>query len=314
MEGTLPLIDKKALGIFLGMTYGISWLVAVFLYLGGGISEGGWTLRVGLLVLGLMLVPAAAALVASILTRDRAHLSIRLWPINPRPVLVFAVLAPVFFIVVYTVSVSLGYGVADWGLGALRARMPGPAEAGLQQQMPAPFLLIAGFLMSVVLGPTLFALIGLGTEIGWRAYLAQKLEPLGRWGAAAVSGLLWGICWFPLVLGVAWAGESTFFQALSLAIRISIAAALFGMLLAEVYRRSRHVALTSVLAGCFYAQEYGIWYYLIRQPDPLMTGPYGAVGIVGLALLVLIAFLVPRWERLIGIAPPPVEPAADSGA
>jgi len=306
-------IDKKAIGVYLGITYGVTWLLAIVLSVSGGFSSEASLVRQIALLIGLMLLPAAAALAAATLTRDKTHPRIVLWPMAPRPVLFFAVLGPAAFVLIYGLSAAFGFATVDWGVTALQSQMPDPGDVGLQQQLPALFLMIAGFLLSIVLGPTLFALVSLGNEIGWRAYLAQKLAPLGRWRAAAISGMLWGLGWYPLLLFGAWAGEDTFFEALTFSIRAVAGAILFGMILAEVFRRTQHVGLTSVLAGCFFAQEAGIWPYLIPRHHPMVAGPLGFIGMGVFAALVLAVFLIPRWERLLGVARP-AEPDESSSS
>jgi len=300
-------IDKKAVGIYLGITYGVSWLLAIILAVSGGFSGEEHWLRQSALLVGLMMLPAAAALIASTLTGDKVHPRLRIWPIPPRPVIGFALLAPIAFIGIYGLSAATGYASFDWTVSGLQSQMPAPQDVGLQQQMPALFLLFGGFLLSIVLGPTLFALLSLGNEIGWRAYLAQKLTPLGRLRAAVFSGALWGLGWFPLLFFGAWAGDSTYLQALSFSIRAVIAATIFGVILAELFRRSRHVGLTAVFAGCFYAQELGIWPYLVPRHDSLVAGPLGVIGILLFVILALAMMLAPAWERLFGIERPAPE-------
>ncbi len=43
-------------------------------------------------------------------------------------------------------------------------------------------------------------LIFIGEEFGWRSYLLEKLRPLGRWKALALSGVLWSLWHAPLLL------------------------------------------------------------------------------------------------------------------
>lgn len=293
----MAVLDKKALGIYLGITCGGTWLLGLVLLAAGWVTAELSPMRSGAITLVLMLLPALGAFIASALTRDREAPRVRLWPLPVNAVVAFALFAPLFFTVIYGASVALGYGTVDWSVAYLRSLMPTPEETGAPGTLPASFFLLFGFLLSVVLGPTLFAAIALGTEIGWRAYLAQKLAPLGRWGGALLAGILWAACWVPLFFGAAWmADETTFFEAASEAMRRGLAATLFGMVLAEVYRRTHHIGLTAILAGCFYAQGFGMWIYLIRQQVPWATGPFGLVGLAAFALLVVAVFLSPPWR------------------
>ncbi|MFA4947804.1 MAG: CPBP family intramembrane glutamic endopeptidase [Candidatus Krumholzibacteriia bacterium] len=43
-------------------------------------------------------------------------------------------------------------------------------------------------------------LIFIGEEFGWRSYLLEKLRPLGRWRALAISGVLWSAWHMPLLV------------------------------------------------------------------------------------------------------------------
>jgi membrane protease YdiL (CAAX protease family) len=140
---------------------------------------------------GLMWCPAAAALLASLLTRR--PLSAIGWRFDPRWILL-AILIPIAY-------AAVAYG-AVWALGLggvpnheflarLQARFGGSPGAAFGR-----FLAIqatAGLLLSCV--------AGLGEEIGWRGFLVPELSRrFGLAGTAVVSGVVWSVWHYPLLL------------------------------------------------------------------------------------------------------------------
>ena len=70
-----------------------------------------------------------------------------------------------------------------------------------QLQLPGlPVLLSTGFIGAVFAGFTINALFAFGEELGWRGYLLKKLEPLGFFRSALITGILWGLWHYGLIL------------------------------------------------------------------------------------------------------------------
>ena len=55
------------------------------------------------------------------------------------------------------------------------------------------------FLWDTIRSPWIYLIPSLGSEFGWRAYLQPKLLPLGARKALLITGLIWGIWYWPLI-------------------------------------------------------------------------------------------------------------------
>ena len=112
----------------------------------------------------------------------------------------FAVLMP---LIVGTTA----YGIA-WATGIVGFSAITPSPAELAMSPAASWLAalepISRFLASVVLGATVFTVYGClwaaGEEIGWRGYMLTRLIAAGVPQPLFVSGLIWAVWHFPLIL------------------------------------------------------------------------------------------------------------------
>jgi uncharacterized protein len=158
------------------------------------------------LVLVLMWMPALSSAVARLSLREGIRdVSFRFGGKVGLRSIGFAVLVP---LIVGTVA----YGIA-WatGLVGFSAITPSPTELAMS---PAAARLAAlepttRFLASVALGATVFTVYGClwtaGEEIGWRGYMLTRLITAGVPQPLFVSGLIWAVWHFPLVLSGAYA-------------------------------------------------------------------------------------------------------------
>ncbi len=271
-------MDKKGIGIYLGVTFAVSYAIEAVI---GTLPR---IMPAVLLFLLLALVPAGAAWVAARLSPERPVEESRVRGLPKLITVRMALAAPLAFVFIYVVTSVLGYTRPDWRVGELMAQLPKnlglpPAFAS---SMPVVFLLI-GFVLSIVLGPTVYALAMLGTEYGWRGYLAPRLMPLGRWRAYLIGGLLWGLSLAP-IFAVNMSGTRP--AAFS---RIVVMAVVLSVLLGEVWRRSRHIGLSAVCLGCFVGQAAGVWNYLFpgTYTIPPWGGPFGLVSAIVWAAIAL---------------------------
>jgi membrane protease YdiL (CAAX protease family) len=189
-------INIKKVALFVVLTYGLSYLLAIVYYLGGGTMK-----PPGILVLGFlyMFVPTTAAIVVQkLLYRAPLKEPLR---INFRPnrwFLVAWVLPPL--IAVATLGVALLFPGVTFSSdkGDFRNLLIEPKQLGLENGFWPGFLL--GLLQGLVTGITVNALAGFGEELGWRGFLQRELGMLGFWKASAVIGLVWGFWHAPLIV------------------------------------------------------------------------------------------------------------------
>ncbi len=179
-------ITKKRLLIYLGLSFGMAWLIFFIFIFTGHTWSGSTPEMLSLVSLG-MLAPAAAHIITRKITgegfrlsgKDSMMLGIDLkgkkW--------VFFLLA-MFLPVVYS---TLGDGVI-W--------MVCPEAFGITDVRP--FVAITYPLIAVVSGVVL-SFAALGEELGWRGYMMPKLIGLvGKPKALLIGGIIWGLWHAPL--------------------------------------------------------------------------------------------------------------------
>ncbi len=287
-------VDTKGVYIFLAITFGLTLAIYLTASMTGFAEPAniGFAHLAGLVV--ILYVPALAAAVTARIRGDRLAESLRVRAMPWSMAAVAIIGFPALFFAMYAVMSLLGAASADWQLTLLAQQLPQPQEAGLEQALPPMFLLLTSLGLSVVLGPTLYALAVAGHEFGWRSYLFNKLEPLGLVRAHVVTGLLWALWLSPIViLGYA-GGDDRVAGLTSLVLMAIFAGAIFN----EVWRRSAHVGLTAIWAGCFASQLHeGVWRYLFPDASLPLAGPFGLVAIVFWGVTALALLFLPESYR-----------------
>ena len=88
-------------------------------------------------------------------------------------------------------------GRFDGSLSYMTALLP----AGTELPFPPPVLAVIQLLQAVTYVPFLNMLLAVGEESGWRGYLTPYLtRRLGRIGGLLLSGAIWGVWHWPLIL------------------------------------------------------------------------------------------------------------------
>ena len=179
-------IEKKRLLIYLGLAFGMAWLVFFVFILTGHTWSGSTPEMMSLVSLG-MLAPAAAHVITRKITgegfrlsgKDSMMLGIDL---KGRKWLLFlvAVILPVIYATLGDVIIWLSCPEA-FGITDVR-----------------PFVAITYPLLAVVSGVVL-SFAALGEELGWRGYMMPKLiELIGMPKAIITGGIIWGLWHAPL--------------------------------------------------------------------------------------------------------------------
>ncbi|RJL35432.1 CPBP family intramembrane glutamic endopeptidase [Bailinhaonella thermotolerans] len=304
--------ENTDLAVFLAVTYGLAWLVALPVWLSdeppASVFES--PLTSALTSVALMVLPALGVLAVR-LTRAgrpwswREDAGLTWGPDRRRTWALFGlgwIGTSLLVIAAVALSALLGLLALDLnGLSAFRElqRLPPasqPAGDSLVEILPR--------LASIVLlEPLILLLPALGEEIGWRGWLVPRLRPYGLWPALALSGVIWGAWHAPhTLLGYnyphlgAWAALMT--------IGLST---LYGVVLAWLRLRSGSVWPAAVSHAAFNSTATVV--VLVgdaRTPyDPALAS---ITGLIGWLVLACAAFtLLRRW-------PIPAPPgAADPG-
>jgi membrane protease YdiL (CAAX protease family) len=295
-------IDRKRILIFVAIAYGLSIAMGVVIFLGGGLP------RLNVLLSVLMFAPMIAHIATRLITREgwsntflRPDLSRGRW----RYYLAAWFLPPVAIIVGGVIYYLLFPGQFDPSMTDAR-------EAGLIGSTMGPwvfFITQMGIaIVSLVppLGQVLF--LSFGEEFGWRAYLLQKLMPLGPHKAAVLVGAIWGVWHWPAILmgfnyGLGYWGAPVVGPLLFVLVLMFESA-----FYAWVTLRSGSVWPAAIAHGVHNTSNKLMWFFLSGASNPLLgPGTQGIIGSLGYAVLALLIFFNPR--ALAQPAPVPVDTA-----
>lgn len=277
-------MDKRGIAIFAVTVIGVTWAVQ------GLLEAIPWTradgdLKGSFIHIAILMIPAFAALLASIVRRDPEYPKLTLWPVPKYPALAVTAIVALIFVIVYSGTTILGQTTPDWKMSGLLVRL------ARNQQVPIDpsFFLVAGFVITVLLGPTVYALACAGVEIGWRGYLFPKVLPMGRVRAHLVVGLLTAVWALPIVFNpfrnpARIPGQFLFLLGISIAV---------SAFLNELWLRRRHAGLTAVCAGCFVSHVTGIWQYLFPNAALPYSGTLGIVSILVWSAAAAIMYFLP---------------------
>lgn len=273
-------MDKKGILTFLAIALAASYLTEAAIVF----------LKLPIPIWVLFVIPAPAAWIAS---RVSSNHSVAAYPLRHVPKIAavrVAITIPLLFVVLYTITTLLGFSKPDWRAGELMAQLPSVHEMQLTGPIAALYpliILVVGFVLSVILGPTLFALLLSGTEYGWRGYVLPRIATVGRWRSYILTGALWGATFAPIACYQANPGNRLPTLFLVLAAGIALTA-----LLGEILRHSGHLGLTAVCCGCVVGQASTVW-PVIFPAGSAITFPWGgSTGVIAIALCALTAFLL----------------------
>lgn len=301
-------MNLKGIAVYLSLSY---LLVFLFVFIGhaeGALSMASPNLFQFLLLAALMGIPALCAAIARHFCPDNAPAPHPIWPVRFDMAARVTLLPIAAFAITYLIATLAGLTYPQWNLAGLLNRvsdqMPAPLPPEAEAVAPVAALVFYP-LISIAVGATLFALLALGSEIGWRGYLLPRLLPAGRVRAYALTGLLWGIWFVPFLL--AWYRETETASGLEPLLRALVLAIVLGAVLGQIADRARSLGAAALGLGAFAGQASGIWGHLFQQSSPPWTGAAGwiAIGVWGL-LACMPGLYMPRK--------PTTEPAAESGA
>lgn len=203
-----PKIATRRLTIFLSIAFTIAWATELVIYLTGGLTESRVlipntpvTLALVLLAGPVMWAPALANIFTRLLTHEgwtdtqlRLHFKLgwRYW-------IAAWFLPGLLSIVGMALFFLLSPRYYDPQLGTLRAMIAAAPPSRLAE---LNIWLIIGLqtLQALLLAPLLNSLVTFGEEFGWRGYLQTKLLPLGERPALLLTGLIWGVWHWPVIL------------------------------------------------------------------------------------------------------------------
>jgi uncharacterized protein len=294
--------DRRAVGVFLVVTFGAAWLFASPLWLSGrGLATPGAVF----LMTAMMTSPSLGVLAVVVTLRRgrplvfptglRSPGGIRSWwrwaLLAWLAPLVLAVLAAALAAAVGVYHPDLQHlsGLVDM----LRGRTPGPLPI-------SPQTLVVIQLAQVLLVGWVNVLPALGEEWGWRGWLLPELLPLGRWTAMVVIGVVWGLWHAPvLLLGYNYPLEPPALRLLLMVGLCIVLSVLFGWL-----RLRSNSAWPAAVAHGFLNAVAGLPVLFSTVGEPVDNATTGLLGWTGwLVMAVAFALVAVLYRRRHDSAP-----------
>lgn len=266
--------NAKGIIVFLLIAFGIAWLDLLVIWLVGiGSPEGAGPAQPDplFIVMGLpfTFAPAIAAFVVrKWVTREGfADAGLRLRLRKGWPYYLYALLFPV---------IVLPIAVALWAV--VKTAQPDLSVLSLESVLP---MLVMALVM------TLFYF---GEEFGWRGYLQLRLAPERPLVAATLTGLIWGVWHYPMIL-LGFLGSGNRLGLLLYPINLVFISIFYGWLQA----RSRSVwpvCLAHAVGDSIISGMLG----LLMADVPLIFA-WGGFGMAGFAVLSLLVITLGRFGR-----------------
>lgn len=197
--------NARSMLVFLLIAFGLSWLLALPLWLGDGLADP----LFGVIAVAMMFTPAIAAIIVVFVVErpQQKARALGLWPLKPAGrfigYLALGLIVPIALILVaLPLGALLGVYPADFvTFSAFQQMLDTQLAAAGVAELPIPIGILVGLqLINVLLGAFINLIPALGEELGWRGWLLPKLMPLGTVPALALSGVIWGLWHAPLIL------------------------------------------------------------------------------------------------------------------
>lgn len=199
-------VEWRRVWLFVAFSFGFSWIVGGVVYATGGIGSDSPELFAGVrlwyaLLMVYMFGPAIGNVLTRIVTGEgwrglnlRPHLRhnwqwwLLAWLGSPLLVYLggglFFALFPAFF---------------DSTLSGVNDLLQSTGQTGELPFGPEQLVLIQA-ISALTVATAINCVTTFGEEFGWRAYLVPKLLPLGSRRAILLSGVIWGMWHWPLIL------------------------------------------------------------------------------------------------------------------
>jgi membrane protease YdiL (CAAX protease family) len=303
-------IERRRIYIFVAIAYAISIVLAVAVYLNGGIFAR-YPLVLKPLALTLMMVLMFAPTIANLLTRlitREGWSNLLLWP-------KFRHGWPYYVAALFLPSLAAVLGGAVYYL-----LFPAHFDASMTYARDnfgmVPLVTTTNIWTFLLIMIPLFPLLSLvtlylpfGEEFGWRAYLLPKLMPLGGRKAVLLVGVIWAVWHWPFVFmgyeyGFGYWGAPVVGPLLWIGICLLLSTVTGWLAL-----RSSSVWPAAIGHGVINATAGLSLYFLATEPNSLVgPQPVGIIGVAGYLILAALIFFNPRALAPMAKGAPPVAP------
>ena len=189
-------------------------------------------------------------------------------------------------------AIAAGWLEPDWAMSQARAPM---LEAGVDISPTA--LIIITVIQAFIAGITINAVMAFGEEAGWRGWLQNAVEPLGRLRQLVVVGVIWGLWHAPLI--AAGYNFSDQIPGAAAVLLFTVFCIAFGAVLSWLSLRSKSV-LPAAIGHAFFNALAAFPALLVGTGDTwdrVLAAPMGVPGIVIFAVVAVVLFLSSRGVK-----------------
>lgn len=281
---------------FCALACGLAWLVALPLWLGGGLADP----LTPFVLPVMMFTPAVAALavclVMGVPARGERLRFLGLWPLRPARrivwLMVIAWLAPPVLVALgILVAAMLGFVQLDLTFTAFATQLQDALPPGTP--LPPIGLLVLAQVAAIPVGALLNSVLAFGEELGWRGWLVPALRPLGTWPSLLISGVVWGLWHSPVIL-LGYNFGRTDLTGVLLMVAGCVA---WGVLFGWLRLRSGSVWPAVLAHGALNAAAGLVLIVAATQPDMALAGPLGVATWIVLAIVVLALVATGQFRR-----------------
>lgn len=282
--------DKKRIYIFLAFAFGISWAGSLVIYLTGGLET---SLAQLMLPTVIMFGPTVANILTRWITKEGKQ-NLYLRPKFDRGRWVHFATAWILPSVLTIFGMILFFYLFPRYFDAelsMISELIDPAGMG---EVNVWLILSIQTIQVILIAPLLNAIFTFGEEFGWRGYLQPKLMPIGGRNAILLSGAIWGVWHWPVIMmgynyGFDYFG-APFLGPIAFVVFAIAASALFGW----VTIKSDNIWPAVIGHGALNGIAALSILLMRGQPDTLLgPTPVGIIGGAGFILLGVILFLSP---------------------
>jgi membrane protease YdiL (CAAX protease family) len=284
----------RRVGLFVGITFILSWLTVILFSALGGKWETYSGLMIGVVFMFMPMI--SAVLVQRFVCREQLKeplgisLKLNRWWLVAwlLPLLItFATIGISLLIPGISFSPDLsGYferlkeeGVPSEQIEQIKAQIA---------SFPIHIIWIIWIIQGLLAGITINAITGFGEELGWRGFLLRNLIDIGFWKSSAIIGLIWGIWHAPLILQ----GRLRYPQhPVEGVIMMIIFCLLLSPLFSYIRLKSKSVVAAAILHGSFNGTT-GLSILAVKGGNDLIIGITGAAGFITLLLVDLLILLL----------------------
>jgi membrane protease YdiL (CAAX protease family) len=284
---------KKSI-LFIGLTFSLSWLIAILFFILGGKWNTPISMVVGVVY---MFVPMTIAIIVQKFIyreplKEPLGISFKL----NRWFLVAWLLPPIVAFATLGVSLlfpGIEYSSEMAGMFERFRQLLTPEQFKKMEEQAAtlpihPFWIV--LLQGLVAGITINAVVSFGEELGWRGLLQKELGFLGFWKSSVVIGVIWGVWHAPIILQ----GHNYPQHPIAGVFMMMVFCVLLAPIFSYVRLKAKSVIAAAVIHGSLNG-TIGLAIIVVKGGNDLIIGGTGLAGFIVLAVVNLGIFVYNKF-------------------